>query len=58
VRLLGGPPPGGGADPVLDDQARAAYRARLAELDAELDQAVATGTSCSYTPPEPVHWRL
>jgi hypothetical protein len=130
VRLLGGRPPTGGADPVLDDQARAAYRARLAELDAELDQAdaagdpdragraraerealvaelsravglggrprrlgddterarkavsarisdaiarieraspalgrhlrqsVATGTSCSYTPSEPVQWRL
>jgi hypothetical protein len=120
----------GGADPVLDDQARAAYRARLAELDAEIDQhdaandphhadraraerdallaelsravglggrprrlgddterarkavsarihdaiarieraspalgrhlrqAVATGTSCSYSPPEPTRWRL
>jgi hypothetical protein len=28
-----------GADPILDDRARAAYRARLAELDAELAQA-------------------
>ena len=130
VRLLGGHPPAVGADPVLDDRARAGYRARLAELDAELNQAgadddrdradraqlereallaelsravglggrprrlgddterarkavsarihdaiariervnpalgrhlrqaVATGTHCSYTPPEPVHWRL
>jgi len=130
VRLLGDHPPAVGADPVLDDRARAGYRARLAELDAELDQAgadndphradraqlereallaglsravglggrprrlgddterarkavsarihdaiariervnpalgrhlrqaVATGTHCSYTPPEPVHWRL
>ena len=32
-------PPTGGADPVLDDRARAAYRARLAELDAGIDQA-------------------
>ena len=39
VRLLGGHPPAVGADPVLDDRARAGYRARLAELDAELDQA-------------------
>jgi hypothetical protein len=39
VRLLGGRPPIGGADPVLDEQARAAYRARLAELEAEVDQA-------------------
>src|SRR5262249_18713200 len=28
-----------GADPVLDDRARAAYRARLAELDQELARA-------------------
>src|SRR5262249_18473779 len=28
-----------GADPVLDDRARAAYRARLAELDGELAEA-------------------
>jgi hypothetical protein len=130
VQLLGGRVATGGADPVLDDQARAAYRARLAELDAELDQAgadhdphradrarlereallaelsrvvglggrprrlgddterarkavsarihdaiarieranpalgrhlrqaVTTGTWCTYTPPEPVRWRL
>jgi hypothetical protein len=31
----------GGADPVLDDQARAAYKARLAELDADIDDAAA-----------------
>jgi hypothetical protein len=28
-----------GADPVLDDRARAAYKARLAELDAGIDDA-------------------
>jgi hypothetical protein len=40
VQLLTGQrPAGAGADPVLDDQARAAYRARLAELEAELDEA-------------------
>jgi predicted ATPase len=33
---LGAP---GGADPVLDDQARAAYRARLTELDEDIDDA-------------------
>jgi hypothetical protein len=38
LRLLGGEE-AGGADPVLDDRARAAYRARLAELDAEIDEA-------------------
>ena len=27
-------------------------------LGRHLRQAVATGTQCSYTPPEPVHWRL
>jgi hypothetical protein len=35
-----GPDPGG-ADPVLDDRARAAYKARLAELEAEVDDAEA-----------------
>lgn len=30
-----------GADPVLDDRARAAYKARLAELDQDLDDATA-----------------
>jgi hypothetical protein len=29
----------GGADPVLDERARTAYRARLAELDAEIEEA-------------------
>ncbi|NYJ07999.1 ATP-binding protein [Petropleomorpha daqingensis] len=38
LRLLGGEE-AGGADPVLDDRARAAYRARLAELDAEIEEA-------------------
>jgi hypothetical protein len=37
--LAGRPVPDGGADPVLDDRARAAYRARLAELEAEVDDA-------------------
>jgi len=31
----------GGADPVLDDQARAAYKARLTELDQDIDDATA-----------------
>jgi hypothetical protein len=30
--------PAAGADPVLDDAARAAYKARLAELDDKLDR--------------------
>jgi len=34
--LLGRPGPPPGADPVLDDRARAAYRARLTELDAAI----------------------
>jgi hypothetical protein len=38
LALLGVDGPGG-ADPVLDDRARAAYRARLTELDAEIEQA-------------------
>jgi hypothetical protein len=40
--LLGSPIPSGGADPVLDQQARALYGARLAELDAELVEADTT----------------
>jgi predicted ATPase len=31
-----------GADPVLDDQARAAYKARLTELDQDIDDATAS----------------
>jgi predicted ATPase len=38
---LAGLGPPGGADPVLDDQARAAYKARLSELDADIDDATA-----------------
>jgi tetratricopeptide (TPR) repeat protein len=38
LRLLGVEEPTG-ADPVLDEQARQAYRARLGELDAEIEQA-------------------
>jgi hypothetical protein len=37
--LLGREAPAAGADPVLDEPARRAYRARLAELDCELDEA-------------------
>ena len=37
--LLGREAPATGADPVLDEPARRAYRARLADLDAELDEA-------------------
>ena len=42
-RLWGGPAEPPGADPVLDEQARAAYRRRLAELDELLDAADARG---------------
>ena len=43
-RLWGGGPGGPpGADPVLDERARAAYRRRLAELDELLDAADARG---------------
>jgi hypothetical protein len=38
LRLLGVEEPTG-ADPLLDNQARRAYRARLSELDAEIDEA-------------------
>ena len=44
VEAAGGPPAaaaGAGLGPVLDDTARRAYRARLAELDRELDEAEA-----------------
>lgn len=39
VELNTGRPPAMGADPVLDVEAKAAYRRRLLELDAELDAA-------------------
>jgi hypothetical protein len=42
-RLWGGPAEPPGADPVLDERARAAYRRRLAELDELLDAADARG---------------
>ena len=42
-RLWGGPAEPPGADPVLDEWARAAYRRRLAELDELLDAADARG---------------
>ena len=42
-RLWGGPTEPPGADPVLDERARAAYRRRLAELDELLDAADARG---------------
>jgi tetratricopeptide (TPR) repeat protein len=38
LTLLGLDMPGG-ADPILDDRARKAYRARLQDLDAEIDEA-------------------
>ncbi|MBW3602281.1 MAG: AAA family ATPase, partial [Actinobacteria bacterium] len=41
VELHTGQPPRGGADAVLDDRAKAIYRRRLAELEAELDAAEA-----------------
>ncbi|MPY80019.1 MAG: AAA family ATPase [Actinophytocola sp.] len=39
VQLHTGKPPQSGADDVLDDRAKAAYRRRLAELDTEIDDA-------------------
>jgi hypothetical protein len=39
LTLLGLPGPAHGADPVLDDRARAEFRARLARLDEALDDA-------------------
>lgn len=41
VELHTGRPPHAGADPVLDDAAKAAYRRRLAELEADIDEAEA-----------------
>lgn len=41
MELYTGAPPTTGADPVLDDQAKVAYRRRLAELEQEVDQAEA-----------------
>ena len=39
VQLQTGRPPRGGADEMLDEQAKAAYRRRLADLDTEMDEA-------------------
>src|SRR6185503_9354462 len=39
--LAGDPTPDTGADPVLDERAKAAYRARLEQLDADRDEAAA-----------------
>lgn len=39
VRELVGVDDPGGADPMLDERARAAYRARLSDLEAEIDEA-------------------
>jgi hypothetical protein len=39
LRLVGAPEPDTGSDEVLDEQARAAYKRRLAELESELDSA-------------------
>ncbi|MGD9530690.1 MAG: hypothetical protein AB7V44_28435, partial [Pseudonocardia sp.] len=41
--LLGRAEPATGADPVLDEAARRAYRVRLAELDAAIEAAVSAG---------------
>jgi hypothetical protein len=65
-RPRGPPPPRLGDD---TERARKAVSARIHEAIARIErvnpalgrhlrQAVATGTQCSYTPPEPVHWRL
>jgi tetratricopeptide (TPR) repeat protein len=43
VELHTGHPPQTGADEVLDDRAKAAYRRRLAELDSDIDEAEANG---------------
>ena len=45
--LLGRDLPALGADPVLDDRARAAYRRRLTDLDAQLDRADVTGDAAA-----------
>ncbi len=45
LTLLGRPIPASGADPILDDQARAAYRARLAAIHRALDEADRAGRS-------------
>jgi hypothetical protein len=45
--LLGRNLPALGADPVLDDRARTAYRRRLADLDAQLDRADVTGDAAA-----------
>jgi hypothetical protein len=37
------PKPGGDLGPVIDEQARAAYRRRLAEIDEDLEEAAALG---------------
>jgi hypothetical protein len=63
---LGGRPRRLGDD---TERARKAVSARIHDAVARIErvnpalgrhlrQAVATGTHCSYTPPEPVHWRL
>jgi predicted ATPase len=41
VQLQTGRPPRGGADEVLDEQAKAAYRRRLTDLETEIDEAEA-----------------
>lgn len=41
MQLQTGRPPRGGADEVLDDQAKASYRRRLADLETEIDEAEA-----------------
>lgn len=45
LTLLGRPVPTTGADPILDQKARTAYRARLSAIDRALDEADHTGAS-------------
>lgn len=45
--LLGIEPPRAGADPVLDDPAKAQYKARLRALDAQIDEAEDLGSAAT-----------
>lgn len=48
------------AGPVLDPQAKEAYRRRLRDIEEDLEQTVATGTYCSYLPDPrvPIVWEV
>ncbi|GAA3651460.1 hypothetical protein GCM10022237_09110 [Nocardioides ginsengisoli] len=48
----GGAPPEGDTGPVLDEQARAAYKRRLAELDDDIDRAAVDGDADARTQAE------